>query len=153
MFTDDVVPTGIQLVPKNPQQRALVEQWISVEHSNYRPAEILVSELVFKKLKNQEADEKVVAENRTKLDSVLAVLDKHLSNRKFFCGEEITLAGKSIAFSEFSNILTSDLFYVPYTRLGLTVASDIYEKYPNFLAWYRRIQERDSFKKVFGEAH
>lgn len=102
MFTDDVVPTGIQLVPKNPQQRALVEQWISVEHSNYRPAEILVSELVFKKLKNQEADEKVVAENRTKLDSVLAVLDKHLSNRKFFCGEEITLAGMSITFSEFS---------------------------------------------------
>jgi glutathione S-transferase len=94
-YLADVVKGPVELLPKDPKQRALVEQWISVESSNYVP-EKLVNELVFKKWRGIEADEKVVAESKKKLPEVFAILNKHLEGRNFMVGDNLTIAGTLI---------------------------------------------------------
>jgi glutathione S-transferase len=91
-YIADVTNGPIELLPKDPKQRALVEQWISVETSNYVP-EKLVGELVFKKWRGLEVDEKVVEEYKKKLPGLFSILNKALEGKNYLVGDRLTLAG------------------------------------------------------------
>jgi len=133
-YIDEVV-YGNDLTPRDPQLRALMEQWISVEMSNYKPCETLVYELIFKKFRGLGPDEGVVEEARKKLHAFYAVLDKQLGNRSYLVGDHFTLA---------------DIFYLPYTQYLLDVEGwgDTLSPYPNVHRWWHTISSRPSWQKV-----
>ncbi len=82
------------LYPSDPKTCALVEQWISVEQSYFVAAEEVVFQLQFRRLVGGQPNEAIVKDAEARLHTTLAVLDKHLSNSKFFVGDNFTVAGK-----------------------------------------------------------
>ncbi len=82
------------MVPKDAKQKALVEQWISVEMSHYKVSEVLVGELMFKKMFGKGApDATIVDENTKKLHNFYKILEKHLEGKTYIVGDDFTLAG------------------------------------------------------------
>lgn len=91
-YIDDTV-SGQQLVPKDAKQKALVEQWISIEECNFESAKTLVHELFVKKLFGLTTDNAVVEENKKKLETFLKIWNTHLEGKSFIVGDSLTLAG------------------------------------------------------------
>ena len=80
------------------------------------------------------ADEAIVAKYVAQLDSTLKVYDGLLANQKYVAGNEFTLA---------------DVYHLPYGKKAFDLGyGTTFEKYPNVAAWWQRISERDSWKKV-----
>ncbi len=124
---------GFKLTPKDPQARAKMEQWVSVETSDFTPAAMtFVYDGVFKRAQTPEAL-KTAGE---KLETAVAVMDKSLaeSGKPFLTGDQFTIA--DIAFAP----------YIDYSMM--TSAKDIYAKYPNFTAWWKRVSERPTWQKI-----
>lgn len=92
-YIDDTLP-GRQLVPKDAKQKALVEQWVSIEESNFGAAKTLVFELVLKGVFGLTTDNAVVEANKVKLQEFLKIFDEHLKGKSFIVGDDFTLAGK-----------------------------------------------------------
>jgi glutathione S-transferase len=123
------------LTPKSMQGRAKMEQWMSVETSNFSPhAMKFIYADVF--MRPQEPS---VIEAATKgLETALGVLDAQLAKTPFLVGDAFTLA---------------DVCYMPYLEyLALTPAKAIVAKYPHVSAWWAKISERPSWRKVAGRA-
>jgi glutathione S-transferase len=93
-YLDENYQGGTQLFPKDPKLKALTEQWISVEHSNYKCAELIVAELLFKKwLGGGAPNTTVVEENTKKLNAFLTVFNKELEGKTYLVGDTFTAAG------------------------------------------------------------
>lgn len=122
------------LTPRNPQQRAKMEQWLSVETSNFTPhAMKFIYNYVFKR-----QQEPAVLENaNASLDSCLKVLSETLSNSAYFVGDQFTLA---------------DIAFMPYVEYVMgTPAAETLKKHPAFVAWWSRVSERPSWKVATGK--
>jgi len=138
-YLDDVVPShhegGHDLVPKQPELRGHVEQWISLEMSHYKSAETLVAELLFSRMRGKEPNEVNIAENKQKLISFLQILDRHLEGRSYLVGHRFTLA---------------DLVFLPYTQYLLSVEeyATLYGSFGNVARWWQTISSRPSWQKV-----
>jgi len=131
---------GNTLYPSDPKLRALVEQWISVEMSNFDCASSIVFELMFKKMLNAgETDLMRVATQKVRLLAFLDVVEKYLKTKEgpYLVGKEFTLA---------------DLVFLPYTELLLTCEDGFYKKEyearPSLLKWWQAISSRPSWMKV-----
>jgi glutathione S-transferase len=128
---------GFQLTPKDPQHRAKMEQWISVETSDFYPFSMsYIYRDVFKREQSAADMEKA----QTRLDMAVGVLDKHLgeSNKPWLVGDQFTIA---------------DVAFAPYVEYGMnTGAKEIFAKYPHFTAWWGRVSERPAWRKTAGRA-
>ncbi len=125
--------SGFKLTPKDAQQRAKMEQWISVETSDFSPAAMtFVYDGVFKRAQTPEA----LKAAGDKLEAAVAVIDKSLaeSGKPFLVGDQFTIA--DITFAP----------YIDYTMM--TPAKDIYAKYPQFTAWWGRVSSRPTWQKI-----
>jgi glutathione S-transferase len=122
------------LTPRNPQQRAKMEQWLSVETSNFTPhAMKFVYNYIFKR--PQEAA--VLESANANLDSCLKILSEALSENAYFVGDQFTLA---------------DVAFMPYVEYLMgTPAAATLEKHPAFIAWWSRVSERPSWKVAAGK--
>jgi len=127
------------LLPEDPKLLGEVEQWISVETSNYKADEI-VYEHVFKKWKGGgEADPAKVEEAFKKVTTVYEVLEAHLKGKKgkkeFLVGDHLTVA---------------DIVFLPYTDYLLNIPDfkNVLEKYPHVNAWWKNVTGRPSWQKV-----
>jgi len=124
------------LVPNDAQAYGQVEQWISVESSNYK-ADVVVGEYMFKPMFGGKADEAKAAEALQKVHQTFEVLEKHLSanNSKFLVGSHFTLA---------------DVVFMPYTEYLLAIEQfkNILDKYPHVHAWWQNISGRPSWQKI-----
>jgi glutathione S-transferase len=131
----DETASGPALTPREPKQRALMEQWISVETDDYNPGVAgIVFQEVFMAMRGGTADATKVAESIEKLKACLPVLDKHLAKGPYFLGDQFTLA---------------DITYMPYTAYAMnTSAKPLILSHKNFSAWWNRVSERDSWKKI-----
>jgi len=136
-YIDETV-TGHALTPRDPKGRALMEQWISVESDDYNPAiSTIVGQELFVPMMGGKTDTAKVEEAKTKLKGVVAVLDKHLAKGPHFVGDQFTLA---------------DVTYLPYTEYAMnTSAKDMLLGHAGFAAWWKRVSERASWKKVAGK--
>jgi glutathione S-transferase len=136
-YIDETVP-GQSLTPKDPRQRALAEQWISVESEDFNPSvSTIVFQSMFMPMMGGKTDEAKVEEAKKKLDPIVAILDKHLAKGPHFAGDQFTLA---------------DISYMPYTEYAMqTSAKDLLLSHTNFAAWWKRVSERPSWKKVTGK--
>ncbi|KXN89773.1 Glutathione S-transferase F8, chloroplastic [Leucoagaricus sp. SymC.cos] len=123
---------GDQLIPSDPKKRALFEQAVSSEASNFdRFATPLVIELLFKK--NGETDLAKVEDLKNNLSQKLDVYDKILSKQKYLAGDSVTLA---------------DLFHLPGGQLMIKAGLTLIEDRPNVARWFNEISSRESWQMV-----
>jgi glutathione S-transferase len=126
------------LLGRNLEEYAVIEQWLSVEASNFDScASALCAELVFKPMFHRgEPDPAVVKVLVGKLTACMDVYEKHLAKGSpYLCGNDFTLA---------------DLVHLPYA--GMVIAAtphgDIFKTRPNVWKWWERISSRPSWKAV-----
>ena len=131
-YIDETV-AGQSLTPKDPKVRAHMEQWVSVEMSDFNPGvAAIVFEEVFQPMFGGKADASKVEDAKKKIESCLPVLDKHLAKGPHFVGDQFTLA---------------DICYMPYTEYAMnTSAKDLLMGHKNFAAWWKRVSERAAWK-------
>jgi len=125
---------GSALAPGDVEADARMEQWISIETSEFTPhAMKFVYHHVF-----QRAQEPAVLEAAGKaLDATCAVMDKQLARAPFIAGATFTLA---------------DVFFMPYLEYAMgTPARDIIAKHGRVAAWWKQIGERSTWRKVVGK--
>lgn len=122
------------LTPRNPQQRAMMEQWLSVETSNFTPhAMKFIYNYVFKRPQ----EPAVLEAANAGLESCLKVVSETLSKNAYFAGDQFTLA---------------DIGFMPYVEYLMgTPAAATLEKYPAFTAWWSRVSTRPSWKVATGK--
>jgi glutathione S-transferase len=135
----DAKLTGPSLMPSDLRQRALVEQWISIETSNFTgPAMKIIYQLVFNKFWGKEADMAVVEDGRKGVRKAVAVMERQLDNRNFLVGDGLTLA---------------DIFFMPYIEY-LQAAGEIglVNESERVGSWWRRLSERQTWQQVLGKS-
>jgi len=126
---------GNKLTPSDPQARALMEQWISLEQGTFNP-EIsgIAGQRIFAPMFGGKADEAVVAKHVEKAAPAFDILDAHLAKNEYLAGSQFTLA---------------DVFFLPYLQLvAFTPEKTLIESRPNVAAWFKRITERPSWQKT-----
>jgi glutathione S-transferase len=126
---------GGKLVPTDLKARAKMEQWISIETSEFSAhAMKFVAEHIFKR-----PQEPAVLEAAGKaLDTTSGVMEKALAKTPFISGADFTVA---------------DICFMPYIEYAMgTPAKDIFAKYPHVMSWWNKISERPTWRKATGKA-
>lgn len=135
-YLDEVLP-GVSLTPRDVQGRAMMEQWMSVETSNFTPGAMkVIYQMVFGKWRGLEPDMEKVAEGRAQAGRALDVLDAALADREFLVGGQFTLA---------------DLCYLPYLEyLDVGGEGAIVGSRPNAARWWAGIRGRPAWQTAIG---
>jgi glutathione S-transferase len=128
---------GTKLTPSNAQDRALMEQWISVEYSYFTPAAMkVIRQSVFSKFTGAPVDHEVLAAGREATGKVLDVTERTLAKQDFFGNKIFSLA---------------DIGFMPYVAyLFAGEQGDLITSRPATKAWWERVSARPSWKKVAG---
>jgi glutathione S-transferase len=131
-YLDRVIP-GTSLTPTDPKAYARMEQYISVEQSYFSSAAM---KIVMERIMKGGGDDAIVAAGRAGLQKPFEVIDSVLSQQPFLAGNHFTLA---------------DVSWAPYMEyLGAAGEKDTVGKYKNVSAWWERVSNRPSWKKVAG---
>jgi glutathione S-transferase len=127
--------SGGALTPKDARARALMEEWISIETSNFSPhAMKFIYQFVFKRAQPED----VLKTAGEKLDLALSVLDRQLAQSTFLTGDQFTLA---------------DVCYAPYLEyLAPTPAASKVAEHAHVARWWASISQRPTWKKTVGRA-
>jgi glutathione S-transferase len=122
-----------KLVPTDVKARALMEQWISIETSNFTPhAMKFIYHYFF-----QRAQDAAVLEAAEKgITTAIGVMEKSLAKNTFIAGSEFTLA---------------DVCFMPYFEYAMkSPAKEIVAKHGHVNSWWNRISERPTWQKTAG---
>lgn len=119
------------LIPRDVRDRARMEQWISIETSNFTaPTMKFVFHHIFQRAQTPETLETA----RGQLETALTVMDKHLAGHPFLAGGSFSLA---------------DISFMPYIEYAMnTPAKEQFAKHPHVMAWWNKISERPTWRKV-----
>ena len=122
---------GDMLTPSTVKERALMDQWASVEQSNFSPnAMKFIYHYTFKRPQ----EEAVLEAALGMLTSCFTALSVPLAKQPYLSGEKFTLA---------------DIGYMPYLQfLKDTPVNDKLQLFPEVVAWWDRLRARDSWLKV-----
>lgn len=122
-----------KLVPTDLQQRARMNQWLSVEQSNFSPNAM---KFVYHYALKRNQDAAVLEGAAAMLDKVYAALAVPLASQPFLAGESFTLA---------------DIGYMPYIEyMQGSPAHATLEKHGSVLDWWKRVSGRPSWAKATG---
>lgn len=124
---------GGLLTPKDARSQALMEQWISIETSNFSGhAMKFIYQYVFKREQSPE----VLKVAGSGLDLAYATMDKRLAAQPFLAGETFSIA---------------DLCFMPYLDyLALSPAAAKLSEHPHVAAWWTRVSGREAWAKTVG---
>ena len=111
------------LIPADPFDRALMYQWLFWEQYTHEPA---IAVLRFQKHYLKKADSEIDPSLPKRCANVLALMNNHLAERRYFVGDRLSLA---------------DVALVAYTRFAPQAGLDLTPT-PHISAWIGRI-ERD----------
>jgi glutathione S-transferase len=130
----------VQLIPADLKESALVDQYISVETSEYNPAVSgYVGEVVFKKFRGGVPDPEVAAKHRESTIAVLNVYEKFLEGKNYLVGDKLTFA---------------DISHLPYgyyaCNAGLADVFDSPER-PNVARWWKTITNEAAWNAALGK--
>jgi glutathione S-transferase len=122
---------GGKLVPSDAKTRAKVEQWISIETSEFSGhAMKFIYEHIFKRPQ----EPAVLEAAKQSLETTCAFMDKTLAKQPYLAGSDFTLA---------------DVCFMPYLEYAMnTPAKEIFAKYPHLMAWWNKISERPTWRRV-----
>lgn len=135
-YLDEKLP-GPKLTPADLRQRAAMEQWVSIETSNFTaPAMKIIYQLLFSKFMGKEPDLAVAEEGRKGVRRAVAVMDRQLEGHNFLIGDGLTLA---------------DIFFMPYIEyLGMCGEIGLITESPRVAAWWTRVSERPTWLTIAG---
>ncbi|HSN97886.1 MAG TPA: glutathione S-transferase N-terminal domain-containing protein [Candidatus Nanopelagicales bacterium] len=135
-YLDAKLP-GTSLTPSDPKDRAMMEQWLSIEQSYFSPQAMkIVMNMMFAPMMGKEPDMAVVEAARTETGKVLDVAGRTLEKQEY-----LAPGGFSIA----------DISWMPYVvYLFGAKAGDLITSRPAVAAWWERVSSRPSWKKVAG---
>jgi glutathione S-transferase len=121
------------LIPHDPRDRAQMEQWISIETSDFTgPTMKFILHHIFKYEQTKETLDAAAAQ----LDTALGIMDKQLAAHPFIAGGSFTLA---------------DVTFMPYVEYAMnTPAKDHFAKHPHVVAWWNKVSERPTWRKIAG---
>jgi glutathione S-transferase len=126
---------GGALVPRDLRDRARMEQWMSIETSDFTGA---VMKFIFQHIFQRQQTPETLEAAGAQLDKALPVMDRQLASHPFIAGETFTLA---------------DICFMPYIEYGMgTPAKERFAKHPHVAAWWSKISERPTWRKVAGRA-
>lgn len=121
------------LIPRDLRDRARMEQWISIETSNFTGH---VMKFVFHHIFKREQTAQTLESAQAGLETALVIMDKQLAVHPFIAGGTFTLA---------------DISFMPYIEYALnTPAKDQFAKHAHVMAWWNKISERPTWRKVAG---
>jgi len=124
---------GSPLTPKDVMERAVMDQWLSVEQSNFSSAAM---KFIFHYIFKRPQEDAVLDSAGKMIDTTLAALSTPLERTSYIAGEQFTLA---------------DIGYMPYVEYAMnTPAKATFEKYPRVMTWWGRVSARASWQKVRG---
>lgn len=123
------------LIPRDLKDRARMEQWISVETSNFTgPVMKFIYQYIFKMEQSAETLETAGKQ----LDAALAVMDKQLATHPFIAGGSFTLA---------------DIGFMPYIEYAMnTPAKAQFAKFPHVTTWWNKVSEKPHWRQIVGRA-
>ncbi|GAU39543.1 hypothetical protein TSUD_37960 [Trifolium subterraneum] len=132
---DEYGDKGTKLTISDSKKKAIMRLWLEVESQHYDQVSTkLVWELGLKPLFGIPLDTKIVEENEAKLDSILNVYEKRLSESKYLGGESFTLV---------------DLHHLPSLHyLMKSQIKKLFESRPYVSAWVADITARPAWSKV-----
>ncbi|KAF5593634.1 glutathione S-transferase [Fusarium pseudocircinatum] len=130
--------SGPDLSPSDADVKAYAsfQQGLSIELSYFDAnVGVIAWEAIFKPMLGYGAgDEATIKAKLSALDIALAGYEHILSRQSYLTGDEITLA---------------DIFHLPYGSLVKQAGfGELLLKYPSVQAWWKRLEERESWKKV-----
>jgi len=142
-YLDQRLP-GPSLTPADLKQRALMEQWISVEQSYFSGPvyDLIRSGPVYQTIWQSPAaanfpprpDETTLARSRAEVTRVLDVVDRVLQKQDYLAGAMFSLA---------------EVTWLPYLQYLLaSPGAELLHARPHVAAWWRRISTRPSWVKV-----
>ncbi len=138
-YLDETLTTGNRLTPATAKDRALMEQWISVEHSYFTPAAMkVITQAVFNPMMfGKPADEELLKAGREATTKAAVVLDAHLKGKDFLVAEQFTIA---------------DICYLPYIEyLFAGKQGDLITDHKHVASWWNRCSERASWMVASGK--
>jgi glutathione S-transferase len=125
---------GGKLVPGDLQGRGRMEQWISVETSEFSAHAM---KYIYQHIFKREQDAAVLEAAGKALDVTCGVMDKELGRSAFIAGDGFSLA---------------DICFMPYVEYAAnTPAKDIFAKHPRFMAWWQKVSARPTWQKAIGK--
>ncbi len=126
---------GGSLTPRDARGRARMEQWISIETSNFTPSAM---KFVYHHVFKRPQDDAVLATATTSLATALKVMDARLGGTPYFAGDKFSIA---------------DITYMPYVEyLMASPVKETIDAHANVAAWWTRVSERPSWQRVSGRA-
>jgi len=123
------------LLPQNLKEKALFEQWASLENGTYTPQlETIAYHRVFYKFKGTTPDENAVKDALEKLKVPFDILEKQLSKSEYIALNRLTLV---------------DFFFVPYVELFSfqPEAKEVLAAHPHIAKWWSRVQDSNGYKQ------
>jgi glutathione S-transferase len=135
-YLNDKLP-GTSLVPADIRDRAMMEQWISVEQSYMSSkAMVVIMNNMFGPMMGKEPDASAVQSARESLGHTFDVADKALGRQDFFGGKTFSIA---------------DISWMPYIQyLFGAKAGDLVTERKSFGAWWKRVSTRPTWAKIVG---
>jgi glutathione S-transferase len=125
---------GTKLTPQGREDKARMDQWISVEQSYFSgPALQMIKQLYFAPAAGGKPDTTIVAEARPRVERALEVADKALTTHDYLAG----------TFS------LADITWMPYVEyLFASKVGDLVTNRKYLSAWWNRVSERPSWREV-----
>jgi len=118
------------LLPSDPQVKAIADQWMEWSASKaFGP----VIYLFFATVRTEPAERDIVKITRLRDEAheALTILDQHLSNQAYVCGDKFTMGDIPLGC-------------IVYRYFNIKVDRP---KLPNVEAWYQRLSERPAYRK------
>lgn len=134
-INNEYADKGTKLTSNDSKKIAIMGVWSEVESQHFdQVASKLVWELGIKSLFGIPLDPIIVEENEAKLDSILDVYEKRLSESKYLGGDSFTLV---------------DLHHLPSLHyLMKSQSKKLFESRPHVSAWVADITARPAWSKV-----
>ena len=112
---------GSDLIPADPWDRALMQQWLFWEQYSHEPA---IAVLRFQRLYLKKPDSEIAASLVEKSENALTLMEQHLVDGDYFVGGRLSLA---------------DIALVAYTRFAADAGLDL-ARWPQVKAWVGRVE-------------
>jgi glutathione S-transferase len=124
---------GNPLTPQAAQARAVMEQWISIETSNYAGHAM---KFIYQYVFHREQSPEVLETAGAGLDLAYRTMDQKLATQPFLAGDAFSIA---------------DLCFMPYLEyLALSPAAAKLNEHPHVATWWSAVSAREAWGKTVG---
>ena len=124
---------GGKLVPSDAKGRAAMDQWMSIETSNFTPHAM---KFIFHHAFHRTQEAAVLEAAGKGLETALGVMETRLARSPFLVGDQLSLA---------------DVCFMPYIEYLMgTPVKETFAKFPHVASWWNKISERPTWKKAAG---